>query len=196
MGHGTNSASGGMHGGGSDISENGPVTMFDIFKLFSGLTTMDPNGFVFMRRVTTPNCKDCTVLRGRVIASYENGTRASVGHGVYIHHAFLVDVTKKAFEDVSNCKDILASMTPFLGADMGEHYQYFTSPDGMFPSGYYLKDSTMVLQAELINYKTTPQTVYLDVEAEYLPGKVGQDARQHVLAATSESDGEKSQILD
>jgi hypothetical protein len=39
------------------------------------------------------------------------------------------------------------------------------------------------MQAEMINYRREEQTVYVQVDLEYVPGKVGGDAGQTVLSA-------------
>jgi hypothetical protein len=61
--------------------------------------------------------------------------------------------------------------------------QFYTTPDGKFPSGYYVKDNNFMMQTEIINYKKTEQKVYVEIEVEYMPGKIGGDAEQGVLSA-------------
>lgn len=61
------------------------------------------------------------------------------------------------------------------------------TPDGKFNSGYYLSDdSKFMLQAELINYLPTEQTVYLQVDMEYVNGRIGGDVMGSGLAAPGE----------
>jgi hypothetical protein len=192
--------------GGSDIKQDGSMSMWQIFQTFAGLNTMDPNGYTFLKRVTGESvCKDCTVLRGRLQAVYTDGTPANAGNGLYVHHAIFIDVTKKQRLPVSNCGDTMGSIPTFVGADVsGNTWQYFTTQDGTYPSGYYLKDNSMMLQAELVNYRSVlcrlcvdrsctheddrkePQEVYLELDVEYLTGKVGSDASLHTVASTGE----------
>jgi hypothetical protein len=48
----------------------------------------------------------------------------------------------------------------------------FTTPDGKFDSGFYLADNdTMLLQAELVNYRKEEQKVFIQIDYEYVDGK-------------------------
>jgi hypothetical protein len=60
--------------------------------------------------------------------------------------------------------------------------QLYTTPDGSFKSGYYIKDNNFAMQAEMINYLPTEQKVYVQTDLEWVPGKVGGDAEQGVLS--------------
>jgi hypothetical protein len=51
-------------------------------------------------------------------------------------------------------------------------------------SGYYVKDDTFAVQSEVVNYKNTPQQVYLTLDSKYLPGEVGQDSLFTFLTVT------------
>ena len=82
--------SGDKHGG--SISENGGMSIWDAFKTL--LVEFHGSGWLYFRRLATSICADCTILRGKMKAMYENGTMADVGTGVYIQHGFMVDVTK------------------------------------------------------------------------------------------------------
>lgn len=60
----------------------------------------------------------------------------------------------------------------------------YTTPDGKFPSGYYIKDNRFLMQAEIVNYRREPQDVYIQIDMEYMEGQYGTDAQQFTLAAT------------
>lgn len=72
----------------------------------------------------------------------------------------------------------------FLGGAVNEYTTWYTTPDGKMDSGYYVKDNTFAVQSEVVNYKDTPQQVYLTLDLEYLPGKVGRDSLFTLLTVT------------
>jgi hypothetical protein len=47
---------------------------------------MDPNGFIVSMTVKEGFCSDCTVLAGKADITFEDGKRADVADGVYLHH--------------------------------------------------------------------------------------------------------------
>jgi hypothetical protein len=50
--------------------------------------TMDPDGQIISLTIKDGICQDCTVLAGKSNIVFENGTRAQVQNGVYMHHLF------------------------------------------------------------------------------------------------------------
>jgi hypothetical protein len=48
--------------------------------------SQDPSGYNVMNQVKDTICKDCTVLAVKMDVVFENGTRADVSRGVYLHH--------------------------------------------------------------------------------------------------------------
>ena len=182
--------------------------------LLSG--AMDPNGFSIVKMIKKGAlCNDCTVLAGKMTVVFENGTRADISGGVYLHHSIAIDLSKRLGGFVTICppKDNAAlndmvkkggsggANTIIGGAvvcpsiqllhltyhhsllQQDEFTQYYTTPDGKFNSGYYIKDNNFALQAEIINYRSTEQSVYIQTDLEYLPGRVGSDAEQSVISA-------------
>jgi hypothetical protein len=146
---------------------------------------MDPNGFGFVKKLTSGLCKDCTVLKGRASVNFEDGKEAGVEDGVYIHHAVVVDVSKSPAPAIPGCGGVGQSLSTFLGAGVDNFTQWYTTPDASFPAGYYVKDDSFIMQAEFVNYKPTNQTVYVQLDYEYMQGKIGGDAAQFVISATS-----------
>jgi hypothetical protein len=116
------------------------------------------------------------VLGGQVTLEYENGTAANVGTGVYNHHVVIVNLDKPS--TVRQCTNIPAApMSEFFVAvneDSGTGYSdLYTTPDGKFNSGYYVGSADKIsMGAEFMNYRQFRQTVYVALEAEYMPGKV------------------------
>lgn len=171
-------------------------------------STMDPDGFNVMNTIKGDICQDCTVLAVKIDVVFENGTRADVSSGVYLHHVLSVNIAPdrqlksnmisgfSSFCGGSAVEGAVTSLTDMLGVvtnsfqqavfgfgAVDEFTQWFTTPDGKFNSGFYLgKKDKMLMQAEIVNYRSEPQKVFLQFDVEYLPGKVGSEA---VTAFTS-----------
>ncbi|KAF2675179.1 hypothetical protein BT63DRAFT_462626 [Microthyrium microscopicum] len=188
-GHAHGGASGDKGGmGGMDMG--GPKSgtwegLVSLLQTMTGNKPMDPNGLGFIKRLSSGVCKDCTVLAGKMNVISENGTVLGVADGVYVHHAVTMDVSKPVTQYITGCTgDPAAAFNPFIGAGVDDFTQYYTTKDAKFNSGFYVKDDTFLMQVELVNYKEVKQQVYLQMDMEYMPGKVGNDASQAVLSAT------------
>jgi hypothetical protein len=65
---------------------------------------MDPNGFSTMKIFKQGSmCTDCTVLGGKMSVVFENGSRADIGSGVYLHHVVTLDLNKQQQGFVTMC---------------------------------------------------------------------------------------------
>lgn len=74
---------------------------------------MDPEGFNFMHQTREGMCKDCTVLAVKMDVVFENGTRADVSSGVYLHHIIALNLGER---EMSN--SLMSSPIPFCsGSD-------------------------------------------------------------------------------
>jgi hypothetical protein len=72
-------------------------------------------------------------------------------------------------------KGLRSSVFGFGSVD--EFKQLFTTPDGKFDSGFYLHpNDKMLMAAELVSYRHEPQPIYIQVDFEWIPGKVGKEA--------------------
>jgi hypothetical protein len=178
-------ASGGIMGGGSGFGslDIWPVLRGDIplaIAQFLG-NSLDPEGFNVMGTVHDGLCHDCTVLTAKMDAVFENGTRADVSSGVYLHHIVTMNMGERKM-----AADLINTWMPFCsGSDIGltaasylqtvqhwfgmgkmrasifgfgavdEFRQMWTTPDGKFDSGFYLaKDDKLFMQAEIVNYRS------------------------------------------
>jgi hypothetical protein len=94
---------------------------------------MDPNS-VQLNRQLTGFCTDCTVLYGKAVLFYENGTKAGVLQGVYEHHVVVVDITKRTmpFYLCEGQKGFLGTFPAagFIVSGNDEANNFFTTPDG------------------------------------------------------------------
>ena len=81
--------------------KSGPI---DPIAVLTAQKPMDPNGFSQMRVLSEgAMCTNCTVLAGNIDVIFENGTRADISGGVYLHHVITIDLTKKNKRWVSTC---------------------------------------------------------------------------------------------
>src|ERR1700753_748615 len=84
---------------------------------------------------------DITVLSTLTTLSYNNGTEAQVGNGVYNHHIAIADMSKKAVLLTACPGAKPASSLPLpIFAGVGEdHGKYiYSTQDPKFNGGYYL----------------------------------------------------------
>jgi hypothetical protein len=116
------------------------------------------------------------VLGGKVTLEYEDTTPANVRTGVYNHHVIIVNLNKPS--TVRQCTDKPAAPMSefFVAVNEGTGIGYtdlYTTLDGKFKSGYYIgKNDKISMSAEMMNYRTFRQTVYVAVDSEYMPNKV------------------------
>jgi hypothetical protein len=168
----------------------------------------DRNGYSVVRSFKQDGlCSNCTVLSAKADLVHEDGKRADVSTGVYLHH---VNYINMGFKDTYNWLDPCPTtfINKFIGTSImdliprkfssplqslaiggvDEAHQWFTSLDGKYQSGHYI-DSTdkFLLQFEAINYKKQDQIVYADLEVEWVPGKVGKHSVLLPMTATSMS---------
>ncbi|TID25758.1 hypothetical protein E2P81_ATG03546 [Venturia nashicola] len=143
-----------------------------------GLGKSDPNSNTFMLSLQGLP-QNTWILRTNSTLQYEDGRFATISNNVYNHHVQLIDVGKSAEQTVkcgkTEASDI-KSGTKIPGGYIGGSAadgapSLFTTPDGMFNSGYLLGTSSKVIvSAELVNYGKETKEVYLVTELDYLPG--------------------------
>jgi hypothetical protein len=204
-----------MGSGGLGMLDTSALMSFDfplaLARFLGG--TMDPNGFNVMHTIDGGLCRNCTVLGVKMDVVFENGTRADISSGVYLHHIISMNIvpdrklkTNMISQFVSFCggqnwlvENAMDSALSFVAyfsnvfneAILGfgavdEFKQMFTSADGKFDSGFYLgpKDKQFY-QAEAVNYRKEPQSIYLQMDTEYQPGNPRNDAQTSFTTTTS-----------
>jgi hypothetical protein len=120
--------------------------------------SMDPNGTPFSMMANAGYCTDCTVLAAQVDIVFENGTRADIANGVYLHHLVAgmmgnstgkgsgawIDMCPKpkGASKPSGLAGLLGSLGgaataggSFVGGAVDQFIDYFTSVDGKINSG-------------------------------------------------------------
>ena len=107
--------------------------------------------------------------------------------GLYNHHNVFFDLSG-GFPSPISCGPSILDMfqlkvpiNVFMGGAADTTSNFYTTPDGKFNSGYFLSNTSDVLQMiDIVNYNNEPRTVYTVSEMEYVPGKA-----TNLLAANS-----------
>lgn len=137
---------------------------------------MDPAGTAWNHLADDDFPRDVTILTTNAQVVFEDGTRAEVSKGVYNHHLVFFN-QDKSIPSVLSCDGQTARrgipMSLFVGGSEDKGAQYFTTPDGKFNSGYYIgKKDRILMGGDVVNYTNKTQTVFAEVEVEYVDGKV------------------------
>lgn len=168
--------------------------------------TMDPNGLsVVSTYKANEICDDCSIIAAKTDLVYEDGKRADPSTGVYLHHLGNMNLGEKPVSAWINiCSSnqttlfgvditsflpdtVISPFQPISMATVDEYTQWFTTKDGEFPSGHYVDPSDrFFIQAEALNYLQVPQQIYIQVDLEYVPGKVEKHATWTPLSVTGE----------
>jgi hypothetical protein len=139
-------------------------------------------------------CTDCTVLSARMGLEFEDGTVAGPEKGVYVHHLYAFDVTKEGvvtslpcdFETVKPVPfDPMIPFAPFAvqGEDNGDSAIIYTADNGTFDSGFYIgPNDQFLLNSDLVNYNDDAKNVFVTMDIEFVPGKVGLEAFPNLLS--------------
>jgi len=147
---------------------------------------MDPNGYAFVGSFVDGICSECTVLTAAVDVVLPSGKRADIANGVYLHHLVSNLEGKKPQPDwVTLCPGPLNATATnpaaqalkdlqgngFVGGAVDAFTDWFTAKGVRDDSGLHIpKGVKTTFSGEIVNYKTTPQEVYLQLEMEWLPG--------------------------
>lgn len=136
----------------------------------------------------TTFCGTCTVLSGRIVLFYPDGSPANVTNGVYTHHILTNGVgAQPAFVKSGAGGFAGATGAGFVGAgdDNGNRpWVYTPKTNDKFESGYHLTPSTRFsAQIVLVNYNKVAKTVCVAYDLEYLPGLVGKKVKSSLISA-------------
>jgi hypothetical protein len=160
---------------------------------------MDPTGTAYIYTAASEFPRNITLIENHASIAYHNGTRANAGTGVYQHHLFFADVSKRKIDPLV-CKDWQmpkfsnlfslnsgAPISVFAGSAEDDTTLSFVPGNSEtvaksktmmadkpveLQSGYYIdKGDKILFSADLVNYRTYPQSIYVVVEIEYTEGK-------------------------
>jgi hypothetical protein len=146
---------------------------------------MDVKSDILVRTLKgLPN--NAAILSGRLDTIFEDGSRADAKGGVYIHHLLVADVGKtsapfalcpgghnqKKFVPwlASHIVESIGAGLIQAGNDQVASPTIYASPKGPLKSAFLTGfDDVFLLEAEIVNYNPENTTIYLQMEAEYLP---------------------------
>lgn len=148
---------------------------------------MDPKSDVILR--TLKGLPDnAAILSGRLDTVFEDGSKADISKGVYIHHLLVADMGKTtapfAFcPNGHNQKDVFSWGTSHLleavgagliqsGNDQVGTPNVYAATGGKIKSAFLTGwDDSFALEAEIVNYNQENTTIYFTMETEFLPDK-------------------------
>jgi hypothetical protein len=126
--------------------------------------------------------KDATYLYAKSSIVFEDGSEAAVNNGVYVHHLGIMDLDYRGGSRLNACPGRnpntpspgrLSGASLFTGGAEDKGDTYFTSADGKFNSGYFIgKNDRVMGVAEVINYRNVTQKVHIQLELEYVEGRI------------------------
>jgi hypothetical protein len=148
-----------------------------------------------MAKLTEGLCKNCTVFAASANLLFQNGTHVPLTSSVKQQHVTLFDVTPKSQSFIALCPGNLSdpnlvtsspTRSPFLDdlRDMGTGW--FMNPQGTVESGHFLGEDTFMLQGEVLNEAAAKTDVYIELDLEFLPGRVGRESFKNYLNVAGE----------
>jgi hypothetical protein len=157
--------------------------------------SLDPAGQSYVSMFDGKSiCTDCTVLSARMGLEFADGTVAGPEKGVYVHHLYAFDVTKEGIVTSLPCDfetvrpvpfDPMIPFAPFAvqGEDNGDSAIIYTAANGTFNSGFYIgPNDQFLINSDLVNYNADSKEVYVTMDIEFVPGKVGLEAFPNLLS--------------
>src|ERR1700712_489868 len=147
---------------------------------------MDPKGNTWAN-IAAGLPTDVTVLSSNTTLQYEDGSMADISSGVYNHHVMFGDVSRSSViplvcapatkgsskskaDGPSGMSSMPMSILMGTSADTGTTgATSFSTPDGMFNSGYYLgAKNKIIMTGEVVNYSNDTKKIYAVSDMEYI----------------------------
>jgi hypothetical protein len=197
------------------------VTLGQLWRFFSGIwtndyaeplkeimsATQDPNGWSLQRTFKANELRQgCTVLSVKSDLVFDDGTRADISKGIYLHHTASINMGMHA--NVNWLNQCTNGQTTFNGinfqdylprelvgptqllalGNVDEFNQYYTSKDGRIKSGIYVnEDDILFMMNEAVNYAKADQKIYIQLDVEYVDGKMEKETTFTPLSFTGQS---------
>jgi hypothetical protein len=119
--------------------------------------------------------KDITVLKTSTAIVFEDGTKADISNGLYLHHLLYFDPFKQS-ADMVTCEDTPTRRFPmslFMAGSEDIGGSVFTTDDGSLNSGYYISPvDPIMMMGDVVNLSNDTRVVYTKADIDYVPGKV------------------------
>jgi hypothetical protein len=119
--------------------------------------------------------KDITVLSTNLSLVFEDGKKADISNGLYLHHLLFFNGLKQ-YPTMIGCEGLESRRYPFSlfmagSEDVGGGV--FTTSDGKLNSGYYIGPTDpIMMMGDVVNLTNDTRVVYTKTDIEYIPGKV------------------------
>lgn len=148
---------------------------------------MDPKADMILR--TLKGLPDnAAILSGRLDTVFEDGSKADIAKGIYIHHLLVVDIGKNtapfAFcPNGHNQKDLVSWGASHVVESVGAGFiqsgndqvgtpNVYAATSGDMKSAFMTGwDDAFVMEAEIVNYNQENTTIYFTMETEFLTEK-------------------------
>src|ERR1700760_1614142 len=150
---------------------------------------MDPNSNTWMGSASgLPT--DITLLNSVANTVYEDDSPANIGNGVYNQRVAFINSNKKLREPFicggPEAALIAKPMVSFLSTPMGvaenNGESHYSTPDGMFNSGYYFApDTKLFFMREIVNHGNVTKRIYTVVDMYYIHGKAPSQLDSHTV---------------
>jgi hypothetical protein len=135
---------------------------------------MDPSGTGW-NILATDFPKDVTLLRANASIVLEDGTKADITNGFYLHHLLFFDMFKQ-YPAMVKCEDGEVRRFPmsmFMAGSEDIGGGKFTTNDGKLNSGYYIDNpDTISILGDVVNLYNDTRQIFAKADIEYIPGKV------------------------
>jgi hypothetical protein len=135
---------------------------------------MDPSGTGW-NAIAEDFPKDITVLKTNTSVVLENGQKADISNGMYLHHLLFFDVTKQ-YPAMVSCYDMEISrfgMSLLIAGSEDIGGGIFTTADGKFNSGYYIGlNDQIAMLGDIVNLSNDTRYVYTKADIEYVEGRL------------------------
>lgn len=125
--------------------------------------------------ITNDFPRDITVLKTNTTIVFEDGSRADLDKGMYLHHLLFFDITKKP-DAMTGCEGMANYRFPmslFMAGSQDIGSGIFTTADGSLNSGYYIgPNDAVAMLGDAVNLRNETRHVYAKADIEYIPGRV------------------------
>jgi hypothetical protein len=147
-----------------DLSQESPMAGF----------SMDPSGTGW-NSIAGDFPKDITVLKTSTSIVLEDGTKADISNGLYLHHLLYFDPLKPS-PDMVSCEEYPTRRFPmslFMAGSEDIGGSIFTTDNAKLNSGYYIAPlDPIVMMGDVVNLNNETRLVYTKADIDYIPGKV------------------------
>jgi hypothetical protein len=156
------------------LHKSSQLTLGQDPKRYGNSFSLDPSGTGYLYTVEKDFPTDITILDAFSYVADDKMKEIDRKDGLYNHHNVFIDLSSTPSSLVGCGGEPFASVPVkvFLGGSADIQSYRYTTQDGKFNSGLYLKKDAPIMQMlDIVNYNNETQKVYTVSELEYYPGK-------------------------